>query len=186
RSAFRPAAPYADALEEQRRLAQGQAHHARVASRQVLDEDRADPLDAVSAGLVERLAGRTISASFLVRRRAESHFADVERRVDAVSRTYGHAREHSMNAPRARFEHLERVGLGCGLTENSAVEHDRGVGGDDRHGSDLGPYGFGLRFRETRDITLRRLAVEDGFVDLGDADDVPHADLREQCAAAWR
>src|SRR6266508_6264374 len=87
----------ADACQDLGHLEQRQPHHPRIAALQVLNERSGLALDGVTAGLVERLAGRDVTLDLVVRDCAKGHVrsrhglrnlslpADGDRRDDVMS-----------------------------------------------------------------------------------------------------
>src|SRR2546427_6572851 len=63
----------ADACQDLGHLEQRQSHHPRIAALQVLNERSGLALDGVTAGLVERLAGRDVTLDLVVRDCPKGH-----------------------------------------------------------------------------------------------------------------
>src|SRR5437879_791018 len=63
----------AEACQDLGHLEQGQPHHPRIAALEMLDERSSLALDRVTAGLVERLAGRDVTLDLVLRDCAKGH-----------------------------------------------------------------------------------------------------------------
>ena len=86
----------AELPEQSSRLMERQAHDAAVASRQVLDEHARPSLDAVSAGLVHRLAALYVTPDVRFLKFAKADFADRGGGGNFISKRHRHAGQDTM------------------------------------------------------------------------------------------
>jgi len=168
----------AGARHEPHQESQGEAHHGEVVTIDACDDRRAEPLDAVRASLVHRLAGGDVARDV---RRGQLAKRDVYRfdirHDDAVARD-GDRGKHQVLARRKPAQHGGRLGFVAGLAKDVAVhDHDGVRGDDDRVRLALGDRAR-LASRQALRVRPRLLSVKRRLVDVRRRHGVCDADQR--------
>jgi hypothetical protein len=117
----------ATGIEERRRLAQGQAHHAGVAAFKPGNEYRAEALYGVRPGLVHRLAARPVIPAFGFAERAKCHACLADRRLDAPFIRKRHCGQHAVAPARQRSEHADCISFILRLAKDFLANRDSRV-----------------------------------------------------------
>ena len=141
-----------------------QAHYTRIAALDVTNEDRGAPLDGVTPCLVEGFSGGDIALYLVARERAEADLRSGHGLHDLSIPADSDRGDHLVRASGEPFEHLHGACGVLGLAEHVAVEHDFGVGAENRALGELAllhplPADLRLRARDPLDIVRGGLGV---------------------------
>ena len=118
--------------QQLRRLEYRQPHHAAVAARNRLDENAAQPLDGVSARLVPGFPTLPVSERLVRADVAKFDRCDAQKPVEFAAETQRYRGHYLVGAPGERLQHTERIVCRPRLAENSVIDHDDGIGSQDR------------------------------------------------------
>lgn len=113
-------------------LRHGETHDVEIVADDPFDEHGAFALDAVGTGFIHRFPGGDIIINGFVGERVKFHFRFLEERADRSFFDHGDAGIDKVFLAGERFEHPMGVRRVFRFPENGSVEHDDGVGTNDK------------------------------------------------------
>ena len=163
-----------------------QTHDAVIVALDALDEQCAVALDAVGAGLVERLSGGEVGGKLVLRKIAEGDArAGVQRVRPAVRREHGKSGQHLVGASAQTAEHGSGLVRVLRLAEAQSVDRDHGIRADAHGVRVLRLHSLGLEAGKTGDFLTER-RIPQGFVRIGRADRKVFGDKAQKLPAPRR